>query len=143
MLKACGAVLIAFAFFTFGDKAAKIKRRRLDFLEGMLAALSEFKVAVELFSLAVPRALAKSGMEEIKDNAESAKAMNKEDEKDFEIFIKGLKAETLSGQLVNVEAYEKKLKIEETYEREKYRKEEKLLRGGFVLLGFLTVIMLL
>ena len=44
-----------------------------------------------------------------KVKVETDKEEDKEDEKDLEIFIKGLKAETLSGQLVNVEAYEKKL----------------------------------
>lgn len=143
MLKLWGALFVAFAFFIFGEKMAKKKRQRLDFLESMSVALEEFKCAIEIFSLAVPRALEKSGIEEIKEKADRENTINEEDNKDFEIFITGLGAQTLPGQLVNVSIYRQKLEKEEVYEREKYKKESKLIKGGFVLLGFLTVIMLL
>lgn len=143
MLKLWGAILIAVSFIALGDKAAKFKRHRLDFLEEMLAVIYEFRTAIELFSLAVPRALEKCGIDEIYCRAKRENAVNSEDCKDFDFFSKGLKAETLPGQLANIEIYEKKLKAEEKEEREKYKKEAKLIRGGFMLFGFLVVIMLL
>ena len=142
MIKLLGIVLIICSFAVTGNKLAKRKRARLDYMENMLSALSEFCCAIKFFSLPIPKAMEKSGIEVILKSG-IYENLSSEDKKDLDIFLKGLKSETLSGQLVNIEAYEKKLKKEELDEREKYKKEAKLIKGGFLLIGFLAVIILM
>ncbi|MDO5479971.1 MAG: hypothetical protein Q4G23_12500 [Clostridia bacterium] len=143
MLKLFGILFVVSAFFIMGLKFAKSKRARLDFLENMRPALIEYKTAIELFSVPVPKAATKSGIEKTAVKARENNALSKEDENDFAVFIRGLKAETLEGQLMNISAYDRKLEKEEAEERERYKKEAKLIKGGFALLGMLVAIMLL
>ena len=143
MIKLFGIFLIILSFIALGRKFAEMKRLRLDFLENMIICLADFKAAIELFSLPIPNAVEKSKIEKTAKEAIEEKCCSKEDERDFSLFIKGLKSETADGQMTNVEVYERKLKNEEALERERYRKEAKLIKGGFTLLGFLLVVMLL
>ena len=143
MIKLFGIFLIILSFIALGRKFAAMKRLRLDFLENMIICLADFKAAIELFSLPIPNAVEKSKIEKTAKEAIFKKCCNKEDERDFSLFIKGLKSETEDGQMSNIEVYERKLKNEEALERERYRKEAKLIKGGFTLLGFLLVVMLL
>ena len=143
MIKLFGIFLIILSFIALGRKFAAMKRLRLDFLENMIACLSDFKAAIELFALPIPKAVEKSKIEKTAKEAFLKKCCNEEDERDFSLFIKGLKSETTDGQITNIKVYERKLKNEEERERERYKKEAKLIKGGFVLLGFLLVVMLL
>ena len=143
MIKLFGIFLIILSFIALGRKFATMKRLRLDFLENMIICLADFKAAIELFSLPIPNAVEKSKIEKTAKEAIFKKCCNEEDERDFSLFIKGLKSETEDGQMSNIEVYERKLKNEEALERERYRKEAKLIKGGFTLLGFLLVVMLL
>ncbi len=137
MLKLWGSVLIVVAVYAIGQKLAESKRERLEFIESMLIALSDFKMAVEVFSLPLPKALEKSGIRGYEGRVSG------EDEKDFINFLQGIKSETAEGQLSNIAAYERKLLCEEEEERKKYKKEAKLIKGGFLLFGLLITVVLI
>ncbi len=136
MLKLWGTALVVIAFYAMGQKMAEKRRCRLVFIENMLKALSDFKTAVELFSYPLPKALEKSGISGYEDKVSG------EDKKDFSTFLKGVKSETIEGQLSNIAQYENKLLKEEADERARYKKEAKVIKGGFLLLGFLITVML-
>lgn len=138
MVKFFGFIMTVFAFVLLGRKISYAKRSRLTYLEDMRLSLADYKVAIEVFSLPVPEALDKSGI-----SKKGTGFINKEDENDFNIFIKGTKSETAEGQISNISVYEKKLESEENAERVKYANESHLIKGGFVLAGILLALLLL
>ena len=138
MIKLFGFIITVFAFLLLGKKVSYAKRSRLTYLEDMRLSLADYKAAINVFSLPVPEALNKSGISE-----KGASFINEEDEKDFNIFMKGTKAETVDGQLSNITGYEKKMESEENAERAKYASESHLIKGGFVLAGILLALLLL
>ena len=140
MLKLWGAVLIVIAVYAMGQKLAERKRERLEFIEKMVVSLSDFKEAVTFFALPLPKALERSGIEKHKSLMDK---LSDGDKKDFALFLKGIRSETAEGQLSNIAAYERKLHSEEEEERKKYKKEAKLIKGGFLLFGLLITVVLI
>lgn len=143
MIKLWGTMLVLLAFFVAGEKITRLKRRRLDYIEAMLQAISEFEAAVEYFMVPVPKALEKSGILCARNLAEESGVLTSEDRNAYGIFISGASACTVSGQLENARAYKNRLSLEETEERDKYKKESGLIKGGSLLSGLLLVVMLL
>ncbi|MBQ2941232.1 MAG: hypothetical protein IJD97_03240 [Clostridia bacterium] len=140
MLKLWGAAITVMAFYAMGVKVAEERRRRLEFIEKMIVSLSDFKEAVTFFALPIPKALERSGIEKHKSLMDK---LSDGDKKDFALFLKGIRSETAEGQLSNIAAYEKKLLSEEVEERLKYKKEAKLVKGGFLLFGLLITVLLM
>lgn len=144
MLKAAGALLIAFSGAAAGFSAAGKRRMRLTYLEDMIQSVGAYKTSVTALSLPVPEAIKQCG----KGLAERALRgddafLKEEDRRELAVFLDGLSARTEEGQIGNACRYENRLCAEEATEREQYLKEAKLLRGGGVLAGLLVAVLLL
>ena len=142
-MKLWGSAMILLAFMSVGENIARLKRRRLSYIEKMIQAIAEFEVAVECFMLPVPKALEKSGILDNRAFADKGNFLTKEDDMAYSFFISGVGACTVTGQLENARMYKNRLSSEEAEERERYKKENGLIRGGSLLFGLLLVVMLL
>ncbi len=135
MLKIMGAAAITAAFFLYGRVIIDKRRQRLCYIENMITSVERFKSAVAS-KTPLERALKESGIER-------DKALGGEDFNALECFFSGIDVETESGVIEAAQIFTAKLIKDGESEKEKCKKEARLINGGSVALGVLVCILLI
>lgn len=142
MLKTIGFIFMIISSAFLGKALSDKRRFKLSAVEDAVASVHIFKTLLKYENMPIEEALYHSSVASFSRVLEEPSLFGK-DERVLSAFLKGTRSESLDGQLKNADLFLERLKGIEKSEKEKYEKEEKLIKKGAVLLGLLLFVILI